>query len=344
MSKNITIQEGGTPFNFSADVLRTDQVGGGHVDWVPKSSTNLGKKTITKDGTYKAADEGYFGYSQVSVSGIGRATGKKGDDEYTVTTEGGEIVETKIPSSIQVTTPPTMQTQVDGGTIDFSGIVVTAYDGSGNSMGAVPFNQLVFPDTVADMDKVEYTTHQSDLNIAPLQQPIPVGTTFDQSENNGEEYVSSYMRVAYYDYIIGPNVMYYDDDSITWCHVVIASANPEDTYYHQHRSGNADTAYTVDNAPLTSSYTYGGKTVYYAAIYMVNENYKRRYGKPPIIWNGAKAEGVGTPSIGAVAWTMVYGAAIAGGQAIPVQWARPGDGKILEASYMLNVVPGYGDD
>ena len=187
MSKNTVIQEGGTPLNFSADELRTHQVGGGHINWVPKDLCRLTTKTITKDGTYMASNDGYYGYSQVSVSGIGRATGKKGNDEYTVTTEDGILVETKIPSNIQVTTRPTITTYGDGAYIDFSGIVVTAYDGSGNSMGVIPFVELQFPITVARIS-------QSGLN----SMTEIVGDTFFRRglPNKGEPgYYTFYWRV-----------------------------------------------------------------------------------------------------------------------------------------------------
>lgn len=79
MSKNIIIQEGGTNYQFTAKKLKTDKVGGGSVLWVPEEETVLKKKKITEEGTYKASDEGVYGYSevQVDVTGSGSVHGKR---------------------------------------------------------------------------------------------------------------------------------------------------------------------------------------------------------------------------------------------------------------------------
>ena len=110
MSKNITIQEGGVGKAMTADKLKTDLQGGGTCLWVPEDETRLTTKYITENGTYKAADDGYYGYSEVIVSGQGTATGTDGDgDEAVAYTDPGtgELVVDKVPSSIKVITLPT---------------------------------------------------------------------------------------------------------------------------------------------------------------------------------------------------------------------------------------------
>jgi len=151
MSKNIVIQEGGTGKQFTAAKLKTATVGGGSCLWVPEDETSLGTKHITKDGTYTAASEGIYGYSEVTVSGIGKVVGVDpvtGEEKEVGTQpdpETGEptIVEKVIPTSIDITTDPTREEYNDGDLIDFSGMVVKAK----TKTGAV-FTDETYPDGI----------------------------------------------------------------------------------------------------------------------------------------------------------------------------------------------------
>ena len=60
-----------------------------------------------------------------------------------------------IPASIRVITPPTKTTYEDGETIDFTGIEVKAYTEDGEEVESIPFEELIFPVTVADLDEAE---------------------------------------------------------------------------------------------------------------------------------------------------------------------------------------------
>lgn len=182
MSKNITIQEGGSAVQLTADKLKTDQVGGGSVLWVPEDEVSLGTKRITENGTYEAAADGKYGYSTVTVSVPGGPDGPASDtpgsiisgidpedgEEYTWETvedpETGEtiVIKTPMPSGIQITTLPSDLDYTDGETIDFTGIVVklkkydgTVYTDENYPDGIIPFSELTFPVTVADFDAVE---------------------------------------------------------------------------------------------------------------------------------------------------------------------------------------------
>lgn len=165
MSKIITIQEGGVGKQLTVDKLKTNLVGGGTCLWVPEDDVPLGRKRISENGTFKASDDGFYGYSQVTVRGIGVVTGKKQDGkEYTVTTDtNGNIVEKSVPTSIAITTNPTKMAYDDGDTIDYTGMVVKAYDANGNIWdndgaypnGVIPIADLNLPVTVADASKVE---------------------------------------------------------------------------------------------------------------------------------------------------------------------------------------------
>lgn len=161
MSKNITIQEGGTDKSLnSIKKIKTSKQGGGSVLWIPEDDIDLGTKTITKNGTYKAKNDGKTGYSQVTVKVTNKAVGKDPSDgnDYSVNTDdNGNLVKTSLPSSITVTTPPTKTTYSSGEAIDTTGMVVTAYKADGtvwnsNSSypnGVIPLNEITINPTTA---------------------------------------------------------------------------------------------------------------------------------------------------------------------------------------------------
>ena len=164
MSKNIVIQEGGTGKQFTADKLKTNLVGGGTCLWVPEDETTLGTKNINENGTYNASDDGYYGYSAVTVNGVGTATGTGPDGETHSYTEDGQggITDIILPDHIAIVTPPTVTTYADGATIDFSGMVAKAYLKAGglwtdstHPNGVIPISELIFPVTTADISSAE---------------------------------------------------------------------------------------------------------------------------------------------------------------------------------------------
>lgn len=171
MSKNITIQEGGVAKQLTADKLKTNLVGGGTCLWVPEDEMTLGTKSINENGTYLASDDGLYGYSQVTVNGIGSATGTIGSGTISgiggigsgdigdqigayIDPTTGELTIEKIPSSIEVISPPSRESGVytDGQTIIKSGMVVKAYYETGGEWGTVNNNELTLTPSVAVYD------------------------------------------------------------------------------------------------------------------------------------------------------------------------------------------------
>ena len=169
MSKSITIKEGGVAKNLTAEKLRTNLYGGGTCLWVPEDDVQLGTKSIDENGTYKAEDDGYYGFSQVTVNVKGdKVVGKKpnGNEAVVTVDQDGNLVETDLPSEIRVTTPPDDTSYFDGDEIDYTGMVVKAYKADGTlwtndtyTDGIIPLNELVLPDTHADFSKV---VHEQD--------------------------------------------------------------------------------------------------------------------------------------------------------------------------------------
>jgi len=160
MSKNITIQEGGVAKQLTVDKLKTNVAGGGTCLWVSEDEVTLGSKTIVENGTFKASDEGLYGYSQVTVDKVGAAVGKMptnapsaaDGNEYMVTSSDGDddLEFLKLASTIRVTTLPTTSAYDDGDTIDYTGMIVTKYDANGSSMGTIPLSELTLSVTEAD--------------------------------------------------------------------------------------------------------------------------------------------------------------------------------------------------
>lgn len=150
------------PFSEDLDRIRTPGLGGSAVTWVPDADTICDQLKVTANGTYSAAEAGKYGYDYVVVSVPGSSvTGRDPDTGEEVEVhpdpETGEIVTTVLPTEIRVITPPAKTDYADGETIDYSGIVVHAYSSTGQDMGAVPFNELVFPVTTADASSGEWT-------------------------------------------------------------------------------------------------------------------------------------------------------------------------------------------
>ena len=186
MSKDIIIQEGGQSKQLTVDKLKTNLVGGGDCLWVPEDGIILGTKHISENGTFRASDDGYFGYSEVTVSGVGTATGRDpttGEEtRVSVDPETGELEETVIPESIRITTLPTKVNYTNGEQINYNGIVVHAYSSTGRDLGAVPFNELVFPVTTALASGDEWADGQG-LNAMMLYYTPHVLRLLDKQGN-----------------------------------------------------------------------------------------------------------------------------------------------------------------
>lgn len=161
MGNIIRIKEGGLPKAFGAAKLRTNLQGGGNCLWIPKESVPVSSKFITENGTYLAAADGLHGFSSLNVSSQpDYVVGKKGGKTYHVHKggpTGNELIYDELPTEIRVTTPPTKNSYNNGQTINYNGIVVTAYKSDGSVWenenypgGAIPTNELIFMTKKAD--------------------------------------------------------------------------------------------------------------------------------------------------------------------------------------------------
>lgn len=213
MSKQISIKEGSMSKQFTAKKLKTHVVGGGTCLWVPEDETRLTTKHISENGTYEAINDGYYGYSQVTVSGIGQAVGTMpvstgGDGNEHAFIEGidpvtGEkiIIDKKLPSSITISRPPTKTEYQDGETIDITGIFVIAHyadgtqyieDGVTDQDGKIPISALEIDPKVAAAEGGDEWSDGDGINAVllttRLSEPQYDGERCYLTEQIGENY------------------------------------------------------------------------------------------------------------------------------------------------------------
>jgi len=328
MSKNITIQEGGVAKQLTVDKLKTNLVGSGTCLWVPEDEVQLTTKTITENGTYNASDDGYYGYNQVvvSITGGGTATGTDGDgDEAVAHTDPttGDLVQDKVPSSIEVITPPTNPYGIytDGQAITTDGMVVKAYLATGGEYGTVPNGEITLDPTTAVYDSSsDYKTADSDLATG-LEMPFPFSSSLTRVEETSIATTTEIISCA--------AVTSYGNNTF-----ICASASAGQMSYtsHTYYKDGRPSRESAGSHSLTSSYTYDGKTVYY----YTNNN-------GTWISQTPHAAVTGIVNVNNIAWTMIYGTTTRLGshQEIGVSWPRPLDGKVLETTFEILVAPGY---
>lgn len=343
MSENIIIQEGGVGKQLVVDKLKTDHVGGGSCLWVPEDSVQLTTKHITENGTYRASTDGYYGYSEatVSIPNVGTATGTDSDGDEAVAytdPETGELETDKVPSSIKVITPPTNPYGIykDGQTINTDGMVAKAYYKTGGEYGTVPNGEVTLNPTTAIYDESTDIPGgeqvETDLDLSPITSPFNSGYTEVDHRFTTAEILHLYTAIGgviaifrgdngYY------NIVYAGSSPFSYRKTVIEYGKPVGSSEY-----NVTTQYTLDN-----------KTVYYSANLglggTVNPSGNNVNGSFP------------STKIDKIAWAMIYGTKTpiqAGSrQQITVSWPRPLDSKVLETTFEILVAPpiyGGGDD
>lgn len=322
-----SIKEGGKARNFSAAILKTNLQGGGTCLWVPRRDVELKTKYITKSGTYTAKADDCYGFDQVVVSGVDVEITKDDDgDDVERTTDGDEVTETKLPSYIRVTVLPQKIDYITGETINYTGLVVHAYTKSGIDLGVVPFNELILPAEKAGDGWAEQWTDGHGLNA---------------------------MQIAY---------------RPTWCRSIDDFGRETETQVFCHTSALGTDDYGRPcsfggNGPGTLFVTrYNGYN--YAASVAGDRKVDRYsyfngdaspYGHLAYGWrltggtSGMAGEGNFTPAggwennitqlpVSTVNPTTVDPSTLySTGEAIPVQWNRPGDGAVLETSFNIYI-------
>ena len=354
------IKEGGTSRIFDKiKTLETPLQSSGSCIWVPEAKTNLTTKNISENGVYVAKNDGAYGYSSVivNVQTVGGITGTGSDGkQHTISTDpSGNVVDNVTPVEIRITAGPSYTGPYGvGAYISFDGLVVHAYDSSGADMGAVPFNELTFPVTVADYSEsrpVEYGATYD--NTSALHNP----DYFSQPLSYVESGMFSFSTVRDGDPDLGASVerkltapggvicieFTCETANSVGATVLFLSLTSGKTVENKWRYGTWD-YYVIDNISLDNmAVTVGGTTVYYNYISTnLTENDELSTTLPQNQYTGQGYSDVtGGNGVQDVATIVFDGNSeiIGGGQTIPVNWQRPGDGLVLETSFGISVVP-----
>lgn len=328
------ISEGGTPRIMTAKKIRVNKVGGGTVDMVPEGAYSLTTLYVTKQGIYNAKTEDCAGYSQVVVN-ISESQG------------GGDGGWTDLPDEIRVTTMPDKTAYAGAESIDYTGIVVTAF--RNNKVwavaeypgGIIPFDELELPAvTIGDeslklglINSVSEDDFQGD-SFGPLyyqwfQDNLPLwfklnGTSYymrgdiDYHEPVVLVQCSEHEAVAPF-YVIGGNGM-----------IFILASNKPFTYKADTSASEERYTHSPVRTFSASAFTNSGKTVYWGGI-TINQGFFK--GSNCVDAINYLSHTPSLPLNQYIAWFMLYG----GTQlSIPVKWARPRDYKVLETSFNVN--------
>lgn len=199
MSKNITIKKGAVDNSFSGIYyVQAHRNNGDSADWVPEDETRCDEITITHNGIYKASELGVYGWDTVSVHvpKENQVVGYDGDGDLTRVTrdeDSGEIVRTKVPFGIGITTPPTKTSYTPGEAIDYTGLVVsllnpdnTVFTDSTYTTGVIPASELEKPVARAEPGQTKIPVYWvSVYTNRVLRAGIPI-TVVPANESEGE--------------------------------------------------------------------------------------------------------------------------------------------------------------
>jgi hypothetical protein len=189
MSENLSILDGELRRQFApVDRLSVDNQGGGVSPWVISDFLDISTLSVSENGLYLAAEEEYDCYEEVEVDiseelGEGdyrRITGKDpnldpNNDYAAGLDENGNLTKEMIPAAIHIVVPPRKRKYEDGEVIDFTGIHVYLMDGNNKRYvdesyptGEIPFNELIFPVTIASGGE------SGDSTVVPDGNPLDV--------------------------------------------------------------------------------------------------------------------------------------------------------------------------
>lgn len=336
MSKNISIQEGGVSKQMTVDKLKTNLVGGGTCLWVPEDGVTLKTKSITANGTYKASDDNCYGFSEVTVSGVGSVVGWDSNGNEAIVTadpETGDLVTTEIPSSILVVMPPTTTTYTDGATIDFTGLVVKAYTQDGevwtdslHPNGEIPVSELTLPVTVADYDSVvpEQYTDGYGLNAILVDCAVAAIARFKSYGVWIENFEGYRSNTALGEHGAYPCTMLKDSPGST----LLTRYNDE--IYAANVDGDAGlnlVIFGVDEEDRKGDILVGGTSARAGDGVFAHGVWEEYWTNVP----ESTVDPLNKPTTG------MHGDG--GGQTIPVQWGGRGDGRMLETNFSIQVAP-----
>ena len=341
--KNPTILEGGIARVFSniRKLFTRENNTDNLITWVPESDRQLTTKYITQNGVYRAADDGYYAYSSVtvSVSTDSGATGEGDDGEQHYVApnpETGELVDEVIPSSIQIVTPPTNPYGIykNGQAIGKDGMVVKAYLASGELYtelpdGIVPNEQITLVPNKAEYDEsTDYAAREYDdiechyLGGASVtikgvtSQQNPIFEKYTVISGDGPFYI---FGTRYHDALGGTGIGGF-----------ICSIN---SFVYKKEK------YAGETRGTSRLYQYDGKEIYYAGRNAMQDELSPTVDAPlNEVWYSTTRNLTEEQC----AWIICYGVQTkqqGSHQTITAEWPRVGDGAVLSTEFEILVAP-----
>ena len=347
--KNPTISEGGISRAFgSIRRIYTAQQGSDElIPWVPADDVARGTKSITENGVYQASADGVFAWSEVSVnvSTSGGVTGTGSDSEphyISPDPNTGQLVDIVVPSSIVIETPPSVLTYADGQSISKDGMVVKAYRADGELWtdeshpdGVIPIGELELSPTAAFYSEFlsNNSSGYSDFGQGPWPNPLIYTTGMVRTQNRYSEQGTFLghceIELNGSGYIA---VLLYDNGIMR--EYICCSDSPGSKYRFNSQIESQWPQYG-DWYSISNTYTYNGKTVYYA---FAGSGYNFETANATNMSVSSSGGGLNSEK---AAWTIVYGdpAEPTDTQEITVLWPRSGDGAVLSDTFTILVTP-----
>lgn len=268
--------------------------------------------------------------------------------------EDFNIQEDELPASIEIVTMPNKLEYQDGERIDLTGIVVTAKKADGSTWtsakypnGHIPLGELIVDPMVVSGSE-NFVNLNGRYNIDNpngdiLTGLVPVNTFVGYEQHGvGSRYPANIINT----YRILPD----NGAILLFCHfdkrpysgeehlygnfslLIATDTNPA---YHEHYEYNSN---VIDkDYSISQSYTSDGKTVYYSTrgtfgYFFLDLNVVGNY--LPIRTSSDIT--VNEAGNAALAWELIYGDKCKGND-IKISWARPSDGEMLSASFIITI-------
>lgn len=374
MSANISIKEGGQARSFGpVAALMVQGNDGQYYPWVPESERQLDTLSVTKNGVYQAKKLGVYGWRSFSVN-VPTDQGVTGKDPTTgqqvavgVDPTTGELTETVVPVRIEVTTLPTKTTYVDGETIEYNGMVVTAYYADGTEYRKLSEDELILPQKTAVYTEKKQTYEITDDGVdvsglddstkealSRIHKPIVVTNRITITGNDRVFAIESDSPIW---------VLSKKDEYGEYCSLFMLDepkiASIEIGGYSKDVSVQESKYWTVwiDRGDGTRFNSYLEINQMYrnpnkgipSTLSFLNLGSYRGWNPPPFAdsanGNYYSQYYLDQSSIGdAAAFLLGNGIPILpDDNSIPVMWSRPSDGAVLETSFKINVTSAGGD-
>lgn len=353
-----TIKEGDESKNLTLQMLEVKKQGGGTEYFVRKNDVKLGTKSVTQNGTYTAAADGNYGFSQFSVNvrggngsadSHGKPTGgdikpggagsavvgtdpETGNDVVVGVDEDGQLVQTPVPSGIKIITPPTKTEYTAGEAIDYSGIVVALQKKDGSTFtdskypnGHIPMQELIFPVTEAEYTGGADGSATSDYQ-GNLTQPINFGTGDVIVQREYDTY--DYFNIEYLVETGNPKSIVWLEDSTIRLYFVSDAPFSGSVHLRDKRKTSSDSDDRIIDSFSGGAYSIHNQTVYYTSKQVVQKTSIKDYGAPAYSAQPNDDD----------FYTLAFGQFIYGStQVIPVQWINSYTGAECEDSFMIAV-------